>query len=96
MFFIKTIRELKALRKENAELKEAVKDHEEEIVLYEKEWQRIEHEQTVRHFHINAKMLAADLIKRAAQKDIAYRGKTITVCLVSLNELRVIANSKIK
>ena len=96
MFFIKTIRELKALRKENATLKAELADRDEEIMLYEREWQRMEQDKTLRHYHVNAKMLAADIIKRCAKRDIPIRGKMITYCYVSLNELKTIANSKIK
>lgn len=96
MFFIKSIRELKRLRIENALLKKELEESNEELLLYEREFAKIEHDKSLTHYTVNAKMLANDLLKRAAQKDIMVQGKYITYCMVSKNELKVIANSKIK
>lgn len=88
MFFIKTIR---LLKKQLAESNER-------IMLLEAELHRMASDKTVTHYHCNAKMLAGDILKRALTREVNIEGfKTpVKYCLVSQNELKVIANSKIK
>jgi uncharacterized membrane protein YkoI len=96
MFFIKTFRELKRLRIENKQLKEALADNNEELKLYEREMAKIERDDKVTHYHVNAKMLCADFIKRAARTTERVQKKPVVFCLISYNDLKAIANSHIK
>jgi len=91
-------KEIKRLRKQNAELLEALSDCQEELQLYEAEMAKVERDETVTHYHVNAKMMAKDILSRALQRDIQLRKyqPPVKFCMVSYNELKLIANSKIK
>ncbi len=98
MFFIQTFKELKRLRVENMQLpvlREALADCQEELKLYEREMAKIERDEKVTHYHVNAKMLCADFIKRAARTTERVQKKPVVFCLISYNELNTIANSHI-
>lgn len=93
MFFIKTFKELRNLRNEvkqlTAEMAEQKKVH--AMVL-----DNIEKSGTMRIMHVNTKMYAQDLLKRALTRTVEIeKGKVIRMCLVSESELRMIANEKI-